>query len=58
MDKQRSITLIENQAPIINGEWKVGEVLGMAQALARFVESLGMGQPTAPHQDAPEKEVD
>lgn len=41
----RSITLIEGKPPQINGEWRVGEILSMANSLSQWIQSLPMGTP-------------
>lgn len=41
----RKITLIENEPPQFDGQWTVGEVLQMADGLARWVQLLAVSPP-------------
>ena len=51
----RRIVLEDGQPPAFDGQWTVGEVLAMAEALARWVQSLAVSQP-APQQKEPKNE--
>ena len=51
----RRIVLEDGQPPAFDGQWTVGEVLAMAEALARWVQSLAVTQP-APQQKEAENE--
>lgn len=41
----KRIILEDGQLPAFDGQWTVGEVLAMADALARWVQSLAVTQP-------------
>lgn len=43
--KQRKIILEEGQPPDFAGQWTVGDVLAMADALARWAQSLTVTPP-------------
>ncbi len=41
----KRIILEDGKPPTFDGQWTVGEVLAMAEALARWVRSLAVSQP-------------